>query len=166
MWFLLQVYKRSYDICIQLYEKELLTDSSYLYIYGYDFYLSICDMIFKHHELWYWFYQHLFQFGCFYICSSHSSFLKIFMQGAGCWSKCSAASSCFCKLPIQRSACLLIYFWNTFSCLLYFWNMRLSHLFWALLGKHMEITSNQCYLSNLFLMICIFLCISCILLLN
>ncbi|KAL2503188.1 Polynucleotidyl transferase [Forsythia ovata] len=31
---LLEVYKRSYDICIQLYEKELLTDSSYLHIYG------------------------------------------------------------------------------------------------------------------------------------
>ncbi|GER26963.1 3'-5' exonuclease domain-containing family protein [Striga asiatica] len=28
------VYKRSYDICTQLYEKELLTESSYLYIYG------------------------------------------------------------------------------------------------------------------------------------
>ncbi|KAL0346918.1 UNVERIFIED_CONTAM: protein RRP6-like 2 [Sesamum calycinum] len=28
------VYKRSYDICTQLYEKELLTDTSYLYIYG------------------------------------------------------------------------------------------------------------------------------------
>ncbi|KAK4382125.1 protein RRP6-like 2 [Sesamum angolense] len=28
------VYKRSYDICAQLYEKELLTDTSYLYIYG------------------------------------------------------------------------------------------------------------------------------------
>lgn len=31
---LLEVYKRSYDLCIQLYEKELLTDTSYLYIYG------------------------------------------------------------------------------------------------------------------------------------
>ncbi|CAA2938145.1 RRP6-like 2 [Olea europaea subsp. europaea] len=31
---LLEVYKRSYGICMQLYEKELLTDSSYLYIYG------------------------------------------------------------------------------------------------------------------------------------
>ncbi|XP_059646486.1 protein RRP6-like 2 [Cornus florida] len=29
-----EVYKRSYDICMQLYEKEILTDSSYLYIYG------------------------------------------------------------------------------------------------------------------------------------
>ncbi|KAK3025204.1 hypothetical protein RJ639_043130 [Escallonia herrerae] len=28
------VYKRSYDICMQLYEKEVMTDSSYLYIYG------------------------------------------------------------------------------------------------------------------------------------
>ncbi|CAA0821447.1 Polynucleotidyl transferase- ribonuclease H fold protein with HRDC domain [Striga hermonthica] len=28
------VYKRSYDICTQLYEKELLTESSYLHIYG------------------------------------------------------------------------------------------------------------------------------------
>ncbi|KAL0410255.1 UNVERIFIED_CONTAM: protein RRP6-like 2 [Sesamum latifolium] len=28
------VYRRSYDICTQLYEKELLTDTSYLYIYG------------------------------------------------------------------------------------------------------------------------------------
>ncbi|XP_073062727.1 protein RRP6-like 2 isoform X1 [Primulina eburnea] len=31
---LTEVYKRSYDICCQLYEKELLTDNSYLYIYG------------------------------------------------------------------------------------------------------------------------------------
>ncbi|KAA8518370.1 hypothetical protein F0562_015747 [Nyssa sinensis] len=31
---LVEVYKRCYDICIQFYEKELLTDSSYLYIYG------------------------------------------------------------------------------------------------------------------------------------
>lgn len=31
---LVEVYKRSYDICMQLYEKEVLTDSSYLYIYG------------------------------------------------------------------------------------------------------------------------------------
>ncbi|KAK9698315.1 hypothetical protein RND81_08G095500 [Saponaria officinalis] len=31
---LLEVYKRSYDLCMQLYEKELLTDTSYLYIYG------------------------------------------------------------------------------------------------------------------------------------
>ncbi|XP_016500633.2 protein RRP6-like 2 [Nicotiana tabacum] len=31
---LLEVYKRSYDICMQLYEKELLTDSSYQHIYG------------------------------------------------------------------------------------------------------------------------------------
>ncbi|KAH6826496.1 Polynucleotidyl transferase [Perilla frutescens var. hirtella] len=31
---LIEVYKRSYDICTQLYEKELLTDTSYLYIYG------------------------------------------------------------------------------------------------------------------------------------
>ncbi|XP_042484358.1 protein RRP6-like 2 [Macadamia integrifolia] len=31
---LLEVYKRSYGICMQLYEKELLTDTSYLYIYG------------------------------------------------------------------------------------------------------------------------------------
>eukprot|EP00262_Sarcandra_glabra_P006411 TRINITY_DN18691_c0_g1_i1.p1 TRINITY_DN18691_c0_g1~~TRINITY_DN18691_c0_g1_i1.p1 ORF type:complete len:729 (-),score=148.11 TRINITY_DN18691_c0_g1_i1:140-2080(-) len=31
---LLEVYKRSYDICMQLYEKELLTDASYLHIYG------------------------------------------------------------------------------------------------------------------------------------
>ena len=32
-----QVYRRSYDICMQLYEKELLTENSYLYIYGYSF---------------------------------------------------------------------------------------------------------------------------------
>lgn len=32
--FLLQVYRRSSDICLQLYEKELLTDSSFLRIYG------------------------------------------------------------------------------------------------------------------------------------
>eukprot|EP00268_Persea_americana_P045801 TRINITY_DN46934_c0_g1_i10.p1 TRINITY_DN46934_c0_g1~~TRINITY_DN46934_c0_g1_i10.p1 ORF type:complete len:933 (-),score=208.21 TRINITY_DN46934_c0_g1_i10:546-3344(-) len=31
---LLEVYKRSCDVCLQLYEKELLTDTSYLYIYG------------------------------------------------------------------------------------------------------------------------------------
>ncbi|KAL8480303.1 hypothetical protein ACS0TY_027011 [Phlomoides rotata] len=31
---LVEVYKRSYDICTQLYEKELLTDTSYLHIYG------------------------------------------------------------------------------------------------------------------------------------
>nr|GME08732.1 protein RRP6-like 2 [Ipomoea batatas] len=31
---LVEVYKRSYDICMQMYEKELLTDSSYLHIYG------------------------------------------------------------------------------------------------------------------------------------
>ncbi|KAJ0013434.1 hypothetical protein Pint_20031 [Pistacia integerrima] len=31
---LIEVYKRSYDICMQLYEKELLTENSYLYIYG------------------------------------------------------------------------------------------------------------------------------------
>ncbi|KAG8091666.1 hypothetical protein GUJ93_ZPchr0012g19672 [Zizania palustris] len=31
---LLEVCKRSNDICLQLYEKELLTDSSYLYIHG------------------------------------------------------------------------------------------------------------------------------------
>ncbi|CAM8877295.1 unnamed protein product [Rhodiola kirilowii] len=31
---LLEVYKRSYDICMQFYEKELLTENSYLYIYG------------------------------------------------------------------------------------------------------------------------------------
>jgi exosome complex exonuclease RRP6 len=29
-----EVYRRSYDICMQLYEKEVLTESSYLYIYG------------------------------------------------------------------------------------------------------------------------------------
>ncbi|PSS01677.1 Protein RRP6-like [Actinidia chinensis var. chinensis] len=31
---LVEVYKRSYDICMQLYEKELFTESSYLFIYG------------------------------------------------------------------------------------------------------------------------------------
>nr|KYP70097.1 Exosome component 10 [Cajanus cajan] len=31
---LLEVYKRSYDICMHLYEKELLTEDSYLHIYG------------------------------------------------------------------------------------------------------------------------------------
>lgn len=31
---LVEVYKRSYDICMHLYEKELLTESSYLYVYG------------------------------------------------------------------------------------------------------------------------------------
>ncbi|KAI4350323.1 hypothetical protein L6164_004789 [Bauhinia variegata] len=31
---LVEVYKRSYDICMQLYEKELRTENSYLYIYG------------------------------------------------------------------------------------------------------------------------------------
>lgn len=31
---LVEVYKQSYDICMQLYEKELLTENSYLHIYG------------------------------------------------------------------------------------------------------------------------------------
>ncbi|MED6196444.1 Protein RRP6-like 2, variant 2 [Stylosanthes scabra] len=31
---LVEVYKRSYDVCMQLYEKELLTEGSYLHIYG------------------------------------------------------------------------------------------------------------------------------------
>lgn len=31
---LLEAYKRSYDICTHLYQKELLTDSSFLHIYG------------------------------------------------------------------------------------------------------------------------------------
>lgn len=31
---LLEVYKRSYDVCMQFYEKELLTDTSFLHIYG------------------------------------------------------------------------------------------------------------------------------------
>ncbi|KAK9155011.1 hypothetical protein Sjap_002491 [Stephania japonica] len=31
---LLEVYERSCEICLQLYEKEILTDSSYLHIYG------------------------------------------------------------------------------------------------------------------------------------
>ncbi|XP_047315348.1 protein RRP6-like 2 [Impatiens glandulifera] len=31
---LAEVYKRSYDLCMQLYEKELLTEDSYLQIYG------------------------------------------------------------------------------------------------------------------------------------
>ncbi|XP_028766878.1 protein RRP6-like 2 [Neltuma alba] len=31
---LLEVYKLSYDVCMQLYEKELLTENSFLYIYG------------------------------------------------------------------------------------------------------------------------------------
>ncbi|CAL9224785.1 unnamed protein product [Arabidopsis halleri] len=31
---LLEVYKRSYDVCTQLYEKELLTEISYLHVYG------------------------------------------------------------------------------------------------------------------------------------
>ncbi|KAL8125542.1 protein RRP6-like 1 isoform X1 [Apium graveolens] len=31
---LLEVYERSYDICMQLYEKDVMTDSSFLYIYG------------------------------------------------------------------------------------------------------------------------------------
>ncbi|KAJ0014023.1 hypothetical protein Pint_20008 [Pistacia integerrima] len=31
---MLRSYKRSYDICMQLYEKKLLTENSYLYIYG------------------------------------------------------------------------------------------------------------------------------------
>ncbi|TKY46324.1 Exosome component 10 [Spatholobus suberectus] len=31
---LVEVYKHSYDVCMQLYEKELLTDNSYLHIYG------------------------------------------------------------------------------------------------------------------------------------
>jgi exosome complex exonuclease RRP6 len=32
---LLEVYKRSYDVCTQLYEKELLTENSYLHVYGF-----------------------------------------------------------------------------------------------------------------------------------
>lgn len=31
---LMEVYKRSYDLCVQLYEKDLWTDTSYLSIYG------------------------------------------------------------------------------------------------------------------------------------
>ncbi|XP_050901233.1 protein RRP6-like 2 [Lathyrus oleraceus] len=31
---LVEAYKRSYDVCMQLYEKELLTENSYLHIYG------------------------------------------------------------------------------------------------------------------------------------
>ncbi|VVB01502.1 unnamed protein product [Arabis nemorensis] len=31
---LIEVYKRSYDVCTQLYEKELLTENSYLHVYG------------------------------------------------------------------------------------------------------------------------------------
>ncbi|KAA0041746.1 hypothetical protein IC582_019774 [Cucumis melo] len=31
---LVEVYKRSHDVCMHLYEKELLTESSYLYVYG------------------------------------------------------------------------------------------------------------------------------------
>ncbi|XP_068308573.1 protein RRP6-like 2 [Pyrus communis] len=31
---LVEVYKRSYDLCMHLYEKELLTENSYLHIYG------------------------------------------------------------------------------------------------------------------------------------
>ncbi|KAL2335105.1 hypothetical protein Fmac_016318 [Flemingia macrophylla] len=31
---LVEVYKHSYDVCMQLYEKELLTENSYLHIYG------------------------------------------------------------------------------------------------------------------------------------
>lgn len=31
---LVEVYQRSYDICMQLYEKDVMTDSSFLYIYG------------------------------------------------------------------------------------------------------------------------------------
>ncbi|CAN8230962.1 unnamed protein product [Cochlearia groenlandica] len=31
---LLEVYKRSYDVCTQLYEKDLLTENSYLHVYG------------------------------------------------------------------------------------------------------------------------------------
>lgn len=38
-----QVYKRSYDLCMQLYEKELLTDTSFLYIYGYVM-ASVCNV--------------------------------------------------------------------------------------------------------------------------
>lgn len=82
-----QVYKRSYDICTQLYEKELLTDTSYLHIYGYCFNFSIWD--FGHHsstclcEL----VLVLCSFGYFSI-----------LQVSGCWSQCSTASSCFCEL--------------------------------------------------------------------
>lgn len=35
-FWLLQVHKRSNEICLQFYEKELLTDTSYLHIYGFE----------------------------------------------------------------------------------------------------------------------------------
>uniref|UniRef100_A0A6N2M9N8 Uncharacterized protein n=1 Tax=Salix viminalis TaxID=40686 RepID=A0A6N2M9N8_SALVM len=38
---LLEVYKRSYDVCMQLYEKELFTENSYLNMYGMSFFLKI-----------------------------------------------------------------------------------------------------------------------------
>ncbi|KAJ0536568.1 putative ribonuclease H-like superfamily [Helianthus annuus] len=31
---LVEVYQRSYDLCMQLYQKEILTENSYLNIYG------------------------------------------------------------------------------------------------------------------------------------
>ncbi|KAK7380775.1 hypothetical protein VNO78_33294 [Psophocarpus tetragonolobus] len=37
---LVEVYKRSYDVCMQLYEKELLTENSYLHIYGLQYLLQ------------------------------------------------------------------------------------------------------------------------------
>ncbi|BAH94901.1 Os10g0437200 [Oryza sativa Japonica Group] len=42
---LLEVYKRSKEICLQLYEKELLTHSSYLYIHGFVFCLWCCFFV-------------------------------------------------------------------------------------------------------------------------
>lgn len=35
VFFFLQVYNRSSEICLQMYEKELLTDTSFMNIYGF-----------------------------------------------------------------------------------------------------------------------------------
>lgn len=45
-----QVYKRSYDVCMQLYEKELLTENSYLHIYGFVT-LSIATLSLTKHSI-------------------------------------------------------------------------------------------------------------------
>ncbi len=37
-WLVFQVYKRSRDICLQLYQKEIFTETSYLSLYGYSSY--------------------------------------------------------------------------------------------------------------------------------
>lgn len=71
LYFLLhfQVYNRSSEICLQMYEKELLTDTSFLNIYG--FVLNFFSIS-------------LFSFWLGYAPKSNRSKLISFAQGAGC----------------------------------------------------------------------------------